>query len=237
MTAYGDDLAAIHSAGFTDFARAAARELLRRLPKAARIVELGSGDGTTAALLTEAGHEVHGIEQSAAAVALARAHAPRASFEVGSFVDAAFPAKCDAVIAIGEVLGYAIDERVSEETLDAVVERCARSLEPGGLLLFDLAGPNRAVGDHWREGPGWAIFSQSTRDGRLLTRRIVSFRDAGGSCFRRSEEIHRLVLHRPSAVLERLRRAGFSARTLASGYDGTPLPHGCTVYVATRRAR
>ena len=41
MDGYGEDLAAIHAAGFTEMAQDAARELLGRLPPGARVLELG----------------------------------------------------------------------------------------------------------------------------------------------------------------------------------------------------
>jgi SAM-dependent methyltransferase len=241
VSGYAEDLAAIHAAGFTDLARDAARELLGRLPPGARIVELGCGDGTTARALSDAGHEVHGIDQSPALVALARRRAPRASFEVGSFVDAELPGERDAIIAVGEVLGYALDARVDAVTLDRVFARCARALRAGGLLVFDLAGPGRGAPSArrgWSEGDGWAVLVETDAGAgeRRLTRRIVTFRDVGGGRFRRSAEVHRLVLHRPSDVLARLRRAGFTARTLKRGYGGGALPPGLTAYVA-RKAR
>jgi Methionine biosynthesis protein MetW len=52
---YGEDLAAIHAAGFTAVASAAARELLPRLGPASRVLDVGCGDGTTARLLSDAG--------------------------------------------------------------------------------------------------------------------------------------------------------------------------------------
>jgi trans-aconitate methyltransferase len=76
MHDYSEDLAAISAAGFTDLPRAAARELLDRLSTPARIVKLGCGDGTTACLLGEAGHAVHGIDLSPAMIAIARQRAP-----------------------------------------------------------------------------------------------------------------------------------------------------------------
>ncbi|HTE60644.1 MAG TPA: hypothetical protein VK631_09870 [Solirubrobacteraceae bacterium] len=188
---YGEDLAAIHAAGFTDIARAAGEELLARLDGPARVVDLGCGDGTTAALL-----------------------------------------------AAGEVLGYALDARNDDATLDAVLARAAAALRPAGLLLFDLAGPGRipASGQHtWTEGDGWAVLAEARARPHAIERRVVTFRDLGGGHFRRSEETHRLLLHRPADVLARLRAAGFTARVLPDGYAGEPLPRGLTAYLARRR--
>lgn len=238
MHGYAEDLAAIHAAGFTDLARDAAQDLLARLPPAARVVELGCGDGTTAQLLAEAGHYVHGIDLSPALIALARHRASPASFEVGSFVDAALPGECDAIIAVGEVLGYTLDARAEDATLDGVFARCALALRKGGLLMFDLAGPRTVASSKqrgWTGGRDWAVLVDTEADGQHLTRRIITFRDLGDARFRRSEEVHRLLLHRPPDVLTRLRRAGFTARTLAGGYGGTALPWGVTAYVAHKR--
>jgi SAM-dependent methyltransferase len=91
MEHYGEDLAAIHAAGFTAIASAAAAELLPRLAPGSRVLELGCGDGTTARLLSDAGHDVRALDSSPAFIELARARAPRTSFEIGSFVDAPLP--------------------------------------------------------------------------------------------------------------------------------------------------
>jgi SAM-dependent methyltransferase len=181
---------------------------------------------------------VHGIDASPAMVALARRRAPHASFAVSSFVDSDLPDQCDAIIAIGEVLGYALDARVEDATLDRVFGRCAQALRTGGLLMFDLAGPGRAGGAPrrtWAEGPDWAVLVETQVVEDQLTRQIISFRDLGNGQFQRSHEVHRLLLHRPSDVLRRLRAAGFTARTIAGGYAGAGLPPGLTAYVAHRR--
>lgn len=237
MAGYGDDLAAIHAAGFTAPARTAARELLARLDGPARVVELGCGDGTTARLLTDAGHSVLGVDASPALIARARRRAPRATFRVASFVDAELPGGVDAVLAIGEVLGYRLDVRNDADMLDVVFAAVARALRRGGLLLFDLAGPDRIprTGQRvWQEGPGWAILVETGLAASELERRIVSFRDVGDGCFRRSREVHRLCLHAPDDVLARLAAAGFAAETLAAGYRGEPLGPGQTAYLARK---
>jgi SAM-dependent methyltransferase len=238
MRGYGEDLAAIHAAGFTGLAVAAAHELLARLESSARVVDLGCGDGTTARLLSEAGHKVLGIDASPAMIALARERAPGATFRVGSFVDAELPERCDAILAIGEVLGYRFDARSDENTLDRVLGRAAHALRPGGLVLFDLAAPKRMPRGgkrSWHEGDGWAVLVEVTPGGRDLQRRVVTFRKADSGGFRRSEELHRLRLHSPAEVLARLRAAGFAARTLPSGYARQPLPRGLTAYVGRKR--
>jgi SAM-dependent methyltransferase len=233
---YGEDLAAVHASGFTDLARAAAGELISRLSTPCRIVEFGCGDGTTARQLCEAGHQLHGFDVSEAMIRLATQREPRASFEVGSFVDAAIPS-CTAIIAIGEVFGYVTPGRREPAALDTVFARCREALDPGGLLMFDLAGPGRlqAGEQHgWTAGPGWVVLVKARVESDTLIREIVTFRDCGRSRYRRSDETHRLQLHRPADVLAQLRRNGFTARTLRSGYGTIALPRGLTAYIAKR---
>jgi SAM-dependent methyltransferase len=238
MDGYREDLAAIHAAGFTALASAAAGELLPRLEPRSRVLELGCGDGTTARLLCDAGHEVHGIDSSPAFIELARRRAPAATFRIGSFADAAFPRDCHATLAVGEVLGYLDAAGRCRADLDRVLARIARAVRPGGLLLFDLAGPGRARPAHartWTEGDGWAVLVETRLAGNELTREIVTYRDLGGGAFRRADETHRRRLHRPADVLAALRAAGFAARTLRPGYAGEPMPPGITAYLGRKR--
>jgi SAM-dependent methyltransferase len=233
---YGEDLAAIHAAGFTALAEAAARELLARLEPGSRVLELGCGDGTTADLLGQAGHRVHGIDSSPAMIELARRRAPHATLELASYADARLPGGCDAVLAVGEVLCFGDPGRGTD--LGRLLARLAGALRPGGLLLLDLATPDRASACDrrtWREADGWAVLVDVSVAGGELFRRIVTYRDTGGGSFRRREETHRLALYRPADVLAALREAGFAARTLPRGYAGEPLPRGLVAYAARKR--
>ena len=235
---YGEDLAAIHAAGFTALAAAAARELLPRLDPGSRLLELGCGDGTTGRLLGQAGHTVHGIDSSPAMIELARRRAPHATLAVGSFVDAPLPRDCDAALAVGEVLGYCGGVGGHAPALGRAFVRIRRALRPGGLLLFDLATPARAPSTAtrtWSEGDDWAVLVETCLAEGDLLRRIVTYRDLGGGSFRRSAETHRLRLYPPAAVLAALRAAGFTARTLPRGYAGEPMPRGLVAYVGHKR--
>jgi SAM-dependent methyltransferase len=105
------------------------------------VVELGCGSGITARRLTDAGHDVLGIDQSAPLIALARERAPGARFTVGSFVTEPLP-ECDAVLAIGEVLNYLFDEGNTR----AALPRCSRASTPrcGRAVCSSSTSPDRA---------------------------------------------------------------------------------------------
>jgi len=105
--AYGPDLAFVHDAGYSDFARGAAPGLLALLRRAGIsrgfVVELGCGSGAATRALVAAGHRVLGLDASRHMVRLARRHVPGARFAIGRLPAASMPA-CDAVVAVGDVL-------------------------------------------------------------------------------------------------------------------------------------
>lgn len=240
MADYGKDVAYIHDAGFLDLADQATPLVVEMLAdrgvSRGRVIELGCGSGATAAALTEAGHDVLGIDASRAMVALARGRAPDARFRVGSWVDEPIP-ECDAVLAIGEVLGYVGSAQGAKGELSDLFGRVRSALRPGGLFVFDLATPGRVPAGEdsaFRVGEDWAILYTASEDknGRKLQRRITTFRKiAGGATYRRSEEIHRLRLWRPSEIEEMLRDARFKVQT-RRGYGGRSFAPGHRVFVA-----
>jgi SAM-dependent methyltransferase len=233
MTAYDEDLAYIHDQGYSRIAEGAAASVLGLLPPHASI-ELGCGSGVTAARLTDAGPEVLGIEQSGALITLARRRAPRADFRVGSFVSEPIP-QCDAVLAIGEVFNYRLDEGNTRAALPSLFARIHAALRSNGLLVFDLAAPGRLPGGRnrtWTSGPDWAVLAENHEEGELVTRHITSFRERGAG-YRRREEVHRQRLHRPGEILALLRAAGFRAHTRRRYGEVSP-GRGRHVYVARK---
>ena len=230
--AYREDLAYVHDSGYGDVARDAARMLLDELERDGRrggtVVDLGCGTGVLASHLGEAGYRVVGFDVSESMLALARTRAPKAKFHVGSFVSAALP-ECVAVTAIGEVLNYRFDPANDNRARAGFFRRVHEALLPGGLFLFDVAGPGRAKpGRHrtFSEGADWAVLVETELDApaRALTRTITTFRRVG-TLYRRDVELHRLALIDPEELLESLRGVGFEAGTIP-GYGTSPLPPG-----------
>jgi len=230
-SAYGDDLAYIHDVGYGEFAERAAPAILRLLAQAGvasgLVVDLGCGSGRWARWLVDAGYRVRGIDGSSAMIALARRRVPTgARFQVASFVSVRLPG-CDALTALGEVLGYGAPE------LAPLLARAYDALRPGGLFVFDLAGPGRGQPAHGGSvGPDWAVVVEKAEHERILTRRITTFRRVG-RIYRRGEELHRLRLHEPGEVLAALRRTGFRAHALR-GYGSVRFAPGLCGFVARK---
>ena len=241
MDTYREDLAYIHDTGHGAVARDAAGRLIRELTtgghRRGTVVDLGSGSGILAGALVETGYHVVGIDMSEAMVALARVRAPDAEFRVGSFVGADLPTSV-AVTAIGEVVNYAFDPANGHAALADLLQRAYEALVPAGVILFDVAGPDRTPpGESHRThatGPDWAVLVETAIEPAtgVLTRQITSFRKVG-VLYRRDIEVHHLVLRDPGAVLEMLREAGFEAEIL-SRYGSVPLPRGVAAFLGRK---
>jgi SAM-dependent methyltransferase len=241
QAAYHDDLAYIHDAGFGGFARGAAAGLLPLLRQAGimsgRVIDLGCGSGIWAGALATAGYDVLGIDLSEAMVRMARQRVPQGEFRAESFLTAELP-PCAAVTALGECFNYLFDGRNTRAALCGMFRRILDALPPGGLFVFDVAGPGRvpAPGTQrkYTEGEGWAVLVEAEEDRRrrLLTRRITTFRKVG-ELYRSDHEVHRLRLYPRQELTGRLRRLGFRVRTLA-GYGPTRFAPGHVGFCARK---
>jgi SAM-dependent methyltransferase len=203
------------------------------------VIDLGCGSGILSQEVAAAGYDVLGIDVSEAMIAMARERVPQGRFRVESLLQAELP-PCVAVAAVGEAFNYLFDPGNTGRALAKLFRRIHGALEPGGLLLFDVAEPGRVPGGFQRkhvEGENWAVLVtlEEDRGRRLLTRRITTFRQVG-DLYRRDEEIHRQRLLPRSEVAKQLRRLGFRVRTLA-GYGSQRFPRGQAGFVARKPKR
>lgn len=238
---YREDLAHIHDTAFGALAEHAAVLVCERLAACGRlhgrVVDLGCGGGVLARRLVDTGYAVRGVDLSEALIARARARVPEGHFEVGSVLDVALET-CVAVTAIGEVLGYAFDEANTPARRQALFTRVHAALEPRGVFVFDMAGPERAPAEGVQRvttsGEGWSVHMEAEADPerRVLTRRITTRRRIDGQ-ERTDHETHRLWLVEPAQVVDELGAAGFEVETVQA-YAGLPLPPGLTGFIASR---
>jgi SAM-dependent methyltransferase len=237
---YRADLAYIHDVGHGALARDAAARLTKELAGRRRegtVVDVGCGSGILAEAMTESGYPVIGSDVSEAMLALARTRAPRAEFRLGSFVATTLP-KSVAVAAVGEVLCYAFDSANGDRERAAWFRRVHGALCPGGVLLFDIASPERVPtsGSHrtFAAEADWAVLAEASVEhtSGMLLRKITSFRQIG-TLYRRDEEVHRLSLIDPVETLAVLRDVGFEAEIIPA-YDSVSLPPGLVAFLSRK---
>lgn len=239
--AYREDLAYIHDSGFGEFVRSAAPGLLAALRREGvrdgLVLDLGCGSGIWAERLAKRGYEVYGIDISAPMIKIASQRVPGGRFRRGSFLRLPFP-PCDAVTSIGECFNYLFDDRSGRRELRRLFLRIYENLRQGGVLLFDMLESAEqhltGVSGRCRQGRNWAVLVHADQDkkGRILTRRITSFRRVG-ELYRRDHEIHRLRMYRRSEVADELRRSGFRVRFL-KGYGEMAFGEGHVGYLARK---
>jgi SAM-dependent methyltransferase len=239
--AYREDLAYIHDAGFGRFARGAAALLLEDLRRRGidrgLVIDLGCGSGILVEQFAAGGFAVLGIDLSAALIALARQRVPGGLFRVESLLTAELPG-CVALAAVGECLNYLFDPRHNREGVRQVLGRAFDALEPGGVLVLDVAEPGRVPGPgpsrSWMEGDDWAVLVSTEEDRQqfLLTRHITSFRKVG-ELYRRDYEVHRQRLLPRAEVMAWLQEIGFGVQVL-DGYGPVPFLQGQVGFLARK---
>lgn len=235
---YGEALSRVHDTAFTTVPRAAAATAIDLLPEPesdSLIVDLGCGSGAASREFIEAGFRVHGIDISEPMIHLARESVPQASFEVGSIYDVDLP-EAQGIVAIGEIFNYATANRPAK-ALGDLFDKVSHSLKPGGLLLFDVAGPGRSSvtpNEQVHDTDEWTMWfhSEENDDNTLLTRKITTFSREGGT-YTRSDELHRLRLWTDEVIGQRLERSGLRGTRLP-GYRGFPSSAGWSMWLARK---
>jgi SAM-dependent methyltransferase len=127
------------------------RDLLRRLPAGAHVLDAGCGNGVPALQLISERHQATGVEISKIQAALARRSAPQARVIHASVADVSFPAGTFAAITAF----YVIDHLPREEHGE-LFRRFAEWLRPEGYLLCTVE-PYDEPGDV-REWEGVPMF-------------------------------------------------------------------------------
>jgi SAM-dependent methyltransferase len=235
-TLYGPALARIHDEGFGDLAEHAAAFVIgllrRRGIDAGRVLDLGCGAGQLAGALDEAGHDVWGVDVSGPMLARARSRVPGATFVRGSIARVPLP-DCVAATAVGEVLNY-LPRRADVHT---VLRRVHRALDPGGVLVLDVATPGRAgpSGERTvaRVNDDWVVVARTRELSRGRLERTITAFTRDGEAWRRSEERHTQLLYEPSTLARQLRRVGFRV-VLRRGYGPCRLGRHVAVLIARK---
>lgn len=137
--------------GDVEWPRAAwLRDLLRRLPSPARVLDLGCGSGLPATrAIVDQGHSAVGVDVSPEQLRRARRKVPEAEFILASALDLDLPAASfDAVVSF-----YAIDHVPREEHGELLASIHGWLRDDGWLLLTFEANEQPGVVGEWLGTP------------------------------------------------------------------------------------
>ncbi len=203
---YGAALARIHAQSYGDtFAPAwpwLAKQILAA-SDAPKLLDLGCGDGRWLAYAKSFNIDVQGFDSSPFFVEMATKSGLPVKLENASSPN--LPDGLSAVTALGEVLAY------KPAALAPAILNIGRVLPSGGLLFFDLPGPDVAESDHDRGGDGWRMSVQVRKSGKTLFRKIQIETHEGIE-----QELHQQLLFTPEEVIEIIEGFGLHGEILDS---------------------
>lgn len=230
MSYYRQRLARVHAVDFTEQATAAAA-LLVELIDSGLVIDLGCGSGDLSEPVTAAGLDYIGIDVSDSMLDVARSRYPGRRFEQGSAFDVP-QTPAVAIVAVGEVVNYASDARAGLPGLRAWLRACHDNLQPGGVLLLDVAGPLRADPEprimQFRGENYWMEVTTQTDPGRQVLTRTITVEDEEGVY----REVHELMLIDPVDVMAAAHAAGFQITALHSYSPDVPMARGWSAFLA-----
>jgi SAM-dependent methyltransferase len=229
---YRRRLAEVHAADYAQYARAAAQLLVAELEGPGVVIDLGCGAGDLCEPVRAAGFDYLGVDLSPDMVTLARRRYPGVSFCEGSAFDLPPVRDAAAIVAVGEVVNYAMDPRAGASGLAPWLRGCRERLRPAGIMLLDVAGPLRGDPD-----PTTTVtvaqdyrmeVTVSTDPGRGVLRRTITVDDGISS----DTEVHELHLIDPIDVMSALAEAGFEPTALDGYAPELPFPRGWSGFLA-----
>jgi SAM-dependent methyltransferase len=194
------------------------------LPKGAKILDLGCGQGRISIPLSQKGYTVTGFDGSPELFAAALRRADEVGTEVqlihGDMRELDFDSEFDAVINLGTAFGYVEKE---EEDLN-ILRRVRNALKPGGYFLQDTENREMKLKNQmdnvWHQMNGQAVWSK--REFNCLTGRwkeTISWMNGSEL----QQRVLDLRLYSATELMRMTNEAGLRVHGVYGGLDLTPL--------------
>lgn len=193
------------------------RLVLRDIPSGCVVLDLCCGTGQLAAVLSEKGYAVTGVDGSAGMIEIARKNAPGVEFLVQDARELSLDQRFAAVFSTFDSLNHVM----SLDDLELVFRNVHSVLDNGGWFEFDL---NMEEGylQRWRGSFGiveddLVCVARSSRDEKeRIGRMDLTVFESEGTGWKREDVSLLQRWYREPDITERLQRAGFGeVRTFA----------------------
>jgi SAM-dependent methyltransferase len=176
--------------------------------------DVACGTGLAAQYLSRICERVYGVDISPwmLAVARGRKYSSEVVFLEQSFTGLRLPEKVELVTCNFDSLNYVLKEKELAGTL----RRFAKSLKPGGYLIFDI-NTTRELAEGWGDDVLFHRLSDSFSiwetgwdpEARINTVRMTNFLKADDGTYRMSEEVHMERAYDLELLFKYLQEAGF----------------------------
>ena len=187
-------------------------------------IDVGCGTGALVRELRRLGFQSKGIDASPHMVRTANRIGPRGAYAVGDATRFVGNGGCTLVTATFDVTNHLLTGR----RLSRFFACAARTLAPGGALLFDTLTPHD-IDCNWRDylhytrRPDWRLVRTGRRIGPATGEIEYDFFLRAGSAWRHHHERHRLHAWPRAEIRRRLQAAGFSwVRCMDAATLGAP---------------
>ncbi len=199
------------------------------------VLDLGCGTGTVAALLSERGYDVIGVDSSEDMLAIARNKTDKVLFLRQDMTALDLYGTVQAAVCTLDGLNYLTDEKALREAL----RRVALFLEPGGRFVFDMHAPGLLASRHGmslvsRTEDVFCVWEYSWK--APVCRISLNIFEREGAYWRRSSERHAEREYSPGRVVELLKEVGFSRVSAdVAGLNHFDLDPGVRVFFVCER--
>ncbi|WP_254178730.1 class I SAM-dependent methyltransferase [Cytobacillus oceanisediminis] len=194
------------------------------LPKGAKILDLGCGQGRLSLPLAKAGYTITGFDGSLSLLNEAKDRAKKEclkiNFEHGDMRELNYTNQFDAVINIGTAFGYVTKE---EDDLN-ILKRVNNALKPNGILLLETENREmklkNTMGKIWNEMNGQPVWSD--RSFNCITGRWTeTIQWLNGN--KLEKKILDLRLYSATELQKMLKDVKFNVLKVLGGFDLSPL--------------
>ena len=215
------------------------RLVLRDLPPGSAVLDLCCGTGQLAAVLSDKGYAVTGVDGSEGMIEIARRNAPDAEFLVQDARELSLDRRFTAVFSTFDSLNHVM----SLDELERVFRSVYTVLDDGGCFEFDL-NMEEAYVQRWRGSFGMVeddlvCVARSSRDEeKTIGRMDLTVFESEGTGWKRTDVSLLQRWYRETDIKERLGSVGFEGNRTYDDNDpimeGAPDCRGRMFFVARK---